>query len=217
MKFDFLIFDLDGTLVDSQKDLASALNLTRKDYGLKPLSVDEVRSYVGNGLKVLVQKAIPEIDESLVLAAVDKLNDHYAHCYLDETVPYRGICEMLDTLKNAKKAILTNKPERFSKGIVKKMNWDEHFLEIYGGDSLGGIRKPDPKILFEVMKKLGAEPARTIMIGDGINDVKVAKAGGVASLAVFYGFSERAAVESFNADWTAETPCDIVKIILADK
>jgi phosphoglycolate phosphatase len=213
MKFDFLIFDLDGTLVDSQKDLASALNLTRKDYCLKPLSVDEVRSYVGNGLKVLVQKAIPEIDENLVLEAVEKLNDHYADCYLDETVPYQGICEMLETLKNAKKAILTNKPERFSRGIVKKMGWDGHFLEIYGGDSMEGIRKPDPRVLFEVMKKIGADPKRTIMIGDGINDVKVAKAGGIASLAVFYGFSDKEAVDSFGADFTAQTPKDILKIL----
>lgn len=212
VKFDFLLFDLDGTLVDSQKDLAAAANATRKDFNFPPLSVEQIRSYVGNGIKVLVKKALPDLKENEIDDAVKKFNNHYEACLLDQTKPYDGINEMLEAFKDVKKAILTNKNEKFTRMIVKGLGWDGKFEQIIGGDTFP-IKKPDPQIVFEMMKKLNADPAKTIMIGDGINDIKSAKGANIASLAVFYGFTERKVLETLTPNFTAQTPKDIIALL----
>lgn len=213
MKYDLLIFDLDGTLVDSQKDLATAVNLVRKDYALPPLSLDTIRSYVGNGLKVLIEKAAPELKNEELDKALEKLEVYYEQHLTDETKPYEGVCEMLEAFKNNKKAILTNKPEKFTKQIIKHFGWDDKFIEIFGGDSIEGIKKPNPKIMFELLKRAKTEPQKAIMIGDGINDVKIAKEAKTASLAVLYGFTDTETLKSLNADFTAQKPIDIVDLL----
>ncbi|MDR2772881.1 MAG: HAD-IA family hydrolase [Elusimicrobiota bacterium] len=214
MKYDFLVFDLDGTLIDSQKDLASAVNLTRKNYGLAPLSTGEIKSFVGNGVTVLVANAVSERKGETLEEAVRRFNNYYASCLLDETKPYDGVEDMLETLKDIPKAVLSNKPELFSKEIIKRLGWQKHFIEVFGGDSVKGAKKPDPLVWFELIKKTNFNPKKSIMIGDGINDVKIAKAAKVDSLSVFYGFSSKEAVESFKSDFTAQTPQDIVDIVL---
>ncbi|MDR3048549.1 MAG: HAD-IA family hydrolase [Elusimicrobiota bacterium] len=213
MKYDFLVFDLDGTLVDSIKDLTTAANFLRKDYGFEPLSADIVQSYVGNGVRVIVEKAVPDTRGETIEQAVERFNGYYEKCLLDETRPFDGIEEMLKDLQTVKKAILSNKPEKFSKMIVEGLGWSKYFTEIFGGDSVKGYRKPDPKVFFELVKKAGANLSKSIMLGDGVNDIKIAKAAGVKSLAVLYGFTDAKTLQELKPDYTVQKASEIKNII----
>jgi phosphoglycolate phosphatase len=211
MGYDFLIFDLDGTLVDSQKDIAFAVNCVRKDLGFEPLTIEKVRSYLGSGIKALVDKTVPEKDGAILALALEKFKYYYAQCLTDTTVAYKGIEEALNSLKNKKKAVLSNKTELFSREIVKRLGLSKHFTEVWGWDT-AGVKKPDPKPIFDLIEKTKSVPEKTIMIGDSENDIKAAKAAGIASLAVLYGYSDLAHIEKYNPDYIIKNPEDIIKI-----
>jgi haloacid dehalogenase superfamily, subfamily IA, variant 3 with third motif having DD or ED/haloacid dehalogenase superfamily, subfamily IA, variant 1 with third motif having Dx(3-4)D or Dx(3-4)E len=212
MAYDFLIFDLDGTIVDSQKDITFAVNSVRKDFGFEPLTIEKVRSYLGSGVKALVDKVVPEKSDEILKAALEKFKHHYAKCLTDTTVPYEGIEKTLKALKGKKKAILSNKTELFSCEILKRLELSKYFLEIWGGDT-AGVKKPDPKPILDLIKITKADPRKTIMIGDSGNDFKAAKAAGVASLAVLYGYSDIAHIKQYNPDYIVSCPEEIVKIV----
>ncbi|MDR2426042.1 MAG: HAD-IA family hydrolase [Endomicrobium sp.] len=212
MGYDFLIFDLDGTIVDSQRDITSAINAVRKDFGFKPLSIEKVRSFLGSGVKALVDKAVPDSNGEILSAALEKFKLHYFDCLTDTTVIYKGIEEMLNVLQDKKKAILSNKMEVFSYEIIKRLGLSKYFTQVWGGDTVG-VKKPDPKPILDLIKKNGADLQKTIMIGDSANDIKAAKAAGIDSLAVLYGY-DSGQIKEYQPDYTAETPGDIIKFVL---
>ncbi|MDR1196164.1 MAG: HAD-IA family hydrolase [Endomicrobium sp.] len=213
MGYDFLIFDLDGTIVDSQRDISSAVNAVRKDFGFEPLSIEKIRSYLGSGVKALVDKAVPDTSGEILSEALKKFKRYYADCLTDTTVAYKGVEKMLDALRNKKKAILSNKIELFSYEIIKRLGLSQCFTEVWGGDT-AGVKKPDPKPILDLIKKTNSDPQKTIMIGDGENDIKAAKAAGIASLAVLYGYSDIKYIKQYNPDYIAATPEEIIKIVL---
>ena len=212
MGYDFLIFDLDGTIIDSQKDIATAVNAVRKDFGFEPLTIEKVRSYLGSGVKALVDRVVPEKSGEVHAAALEKFKHYYAGCLTDTTVPYGGIEKTLQTLQNKKKAILSNKTEFFSREIVKRLGLAKYFTQIWGGDT-AGVKKPDPKPILDLMKITKSAPEKTIMIGDSDNDIQAAKAAGVASLAVLYGYSDFESIKKCNPDYVVRKPEEIVEII----
>src|SRR5438128_997154 len=135
---DLVIFDLDGTLIDSKVDLANAVNATRANLGLTPIHDDLVYSYVGNGAPVLIRKALgPEFSKEAVQQALQYFLAYYRDHMLDHTVLYPGVRETLDQLLRAGVvlAVLTNKPVRFSQAIVNGLNLGLHFRRVYGGNS----------------------------------------------------------------------------------
>jgi len=211
MGYDFLIFDLDGTIVDSQKDITSAVNMARQEFGFAPLTIEKVRSYLGSGIKALVDKVMPEQSEEIHRRALERFKAHYSGVLTETTVAYDGIVEMLEALKGKKKAILSNKTEIFSHEIIKRLGLKKYFVEIWGGDTAG--KKPDPKPILELIKSTRSDPAKTVMIGDSSNDFKAAKAAGVASIAVLYGYTDYKEIKELKPDYTAEKPKDIVKIV----
>jgi phosphoglycolate phosphatase len=211
VKYDLVIFDLDGTLIDSQKDLASAVNLTRCDFGLKPITLDEVRHCVGNGLRVLVEKSIPEISQEKVDEALAILNKHYTEHLTDNTYAYEGMAETLKALA-CKKAVLTNKPFRFTESLLKFLGWDGLFDAVVGGDTLP-IRKPDPKTIFEILKRTNTAPEKAIMVGDGVNDVKTAKAAGIDSCLALYGYTDPQTAKTLSAKYEILKPKDLLKVL----
>lgn len=213
MSYDFLIFDLDGTLVDSQKDITTAINDVRKKFGFEPLTIEKVRSYLGSGVKALVDRAVPEKNDELLSAALKEFKHYYAQCLTDTTVPYKGVEQMLASLKNKKKSILSNKTEIFSYEIVKRLGLLKYFVEVWGGDT-AGVKKPDPKPIFDLIDKTGSDPAKTVMIGDSENDFKAAKAAGIASIAVLYGYSDLEFIKKCKPDYIVEKPEDIIQIVL---
>ncbi|MDR3195751.1 MAG: HAD-IA family hydrolase [Endomicrobium sp.] len=213
MGFDFLIYDLDGTLVDSLGDIASSVNLVREDNGLERLSLKQIRSYLGSGINALISEAIPDKGEKFRQNAVEGFKSYYKRRMLDTTVMFSGVKEMLESLKDKKKAILTNKNEVYAKEIMKELGLVGYFVEVWGGDTLD-VRKPDPKTVLELVKTTKSDLSKTVMIGDSANDFLVAKAAGVASIAVSYGYCGLEQIESYKPDFIVKTPQEIIDIAL---
>jgi phosphoglycolate phosphatase len=187
---DLLIFDLDGTLIDSKLDLAHAVNATRAHMSMAPLDHERVYSYVGNGAPVLIRRALGEQATELeVEEALEFFLEYYREHYLDHTVLYPGIRESLDRLRAAGKrmAVLTNKPVRISNAILQGLNVAGHFFQIYGGNSFD-FKKPNPIGVETLMREAGIPAARTLMIGDSSVDIQTARNAGIASAGVTYGF-----------------------------
>jgi phosphoglycolate phosphatase len=188
MDADLLVFDLDGTLIDSKLDLALAVNATRADAGMGPLAHEIVYYYVGNGAPVLIRKALgPEASDERVEKGVQFLLDYYREHMLDNTVLYPGVAAVLNQLAGKKKlAVLTNKPERFSRMILEGLGVSNQFARVYGGNSFG-TKKPDPYGLNRLMGELDVPSTGTLMIGDSSVDVLTARNAGVRSCGVTYG------------------------------
>jgi len=199
---DLLIFDLDGTLIDSKRDLADSVNAMRSWMGLGPLADGRVYSYVGNGAPMLVRRALPEASEADLDRALRYFLDYYREHMLDATTLYPGVREALDRLHFAgvPLAVLTNKPVRFSVRLIDGLGLAKHFFRVYGGNSFEE-KKPHPMGIESLLAEAGAERARTVMVGDSAVDVLTARNAGVRACGVSWGFQP----ETF-----AEAPPDFV-------
>lgn len=180
-----LIFDLDGTLIDSKLDLAHAVNATRLHAGLEPLDNELVYSYVGNGAPVLIRKAL---GPAYTDAALDYFLAYYREHMLDYTVLYPGVLETLDILleRGHPMAVLTNKPVRISEAIVEGLGMSRHFFRVYGGNSFEQ-KKPDPIGITTLMSE-APDGGGAMMVGDSAVDIKTARNAGIPSCGVTYGF-----------------------------
>src|SRR4051794_13655596 len=187
---DLLIFDLDGTLIDSKLDLAHAVNATRRHMSMSALDNELVYSYVGNGAPVLIRRALGEQATELeVQEALEFFLEYYREHYLDYTVLYPGVRESLDRFRAAGKrmAVLTNKPVRISTAIVEGLGVGDHFFRVYGGNSFD-FKKPHPIGIETLMAEAGVGRETTLMVGDSAVDVKTARNAKVACCGVTYGF-----------------------------
>jgi phosphoglycolate phosphatase len=185
-----LIFDLDGTLIDSRLDLAHAVNATRNFMGLDPLDHETVYKYVGNGAAVLIQRALGDLGSAEnVDKALPFFLGYYTEHKLDYTVLYPGVQEALDGFLAAgtPMAVLTNKPVRISKAIVEELGLARHFFQVYGGNSFDQ-KKPNPIGIEKLMEEARIGHAGTIMVGDSGVDVLTARNAGVRCCGVTYGF-----------------------------
>jgi phosphoglycolate phosphatase len=199
---DLLIFDLDGTLIDSKRDLADSVNATRAHMGCPPLPDERVYSYVGNGAPVLIQRAFPGATHADLDRALRFFLDYYREHMLDATTLYPGVREALDRLHSAEVplAVLTNKPVRFSIRLLEGLGLDMHFFRVYGGNSFEE-KKPHPLAIHLLVEESGADRARTVMVGDSAVDVRTARNAQVQACGVSWGFQP----ETF-----AEAPPDYV-------
>ena len=184
-----LVFDLDGTLVDSKLDLVNSVNAVRAHMGHGALPAEQVASYVGNGAPMLVQRALPGASEEDLARGLRYFLDYYREHMLDSTVLYPGVREALDELHAADVplAILTNKPVRFSVHMLEGLRLDTHFFRVYGGNSFSE-KKPHPLGLEMLLRESGADRARSIMVGDSSVDVLTARAAQVGACGVSWGF-----------------------------
>lgn len=221
-----LVFDLDGTLIDSAQDLCASMNAALRHVGRKPLPDAVIASFVGNGAPLLVQRSlaygdgcpVEQVDEELQNKTYTYFLDYYREHKLDFTYTYEGVMESLKALRTLHDvhggaprtmAVLTNKPVRPSKGICEGLGMADYFLHIYGGNSFK-TKKPDPEGLFTLMKEVGARPEETVMIGDSKVDVQVARNAGAWSIGCLFGFGPQNLMENppdilvdSAADWTA--------------
>ncbi len=186
---DLLIFDLDGTLIDSKEDLVSSVNAMLAWKHRAPLPHDVVASYVGNGAPMLVKRALPDLDEDEHLAALQFFLDYYREHMLDATTLYPGVREALDRLHqhHIALAVLTNKPVRFSERLIAGLGLSEHFFKIYGGNSFEE-KKPHPVGIERLIAESSADRSHTVMVGDSAVDVLTARAAGVQACGVSWGF-----------------------------
>lgn len=194
---DLLIFDLDGTLVDSRLDLANAVNAVRQHLGMTVLSNERVYSYVGNGAAVLVRRALGEQATAAELEkALAFFMEYYGAHLLDYTTLYPGVRESLDRFREAGKrmAVLTNKPTAMSREILEGLGVGDRFFRIFGGDSFEQ-KKPHPIGVEALMQEAGIDRAGTIMVGDSSVDVATARNAGIACCGVTYGFQPESLAE----------------------
>lgn len=186
---DLLIFDLDGTLIDSKKDLADSVNAMRVWRGLPPLADERVSSYVGDGAPTLVRRALPGAREEDLAEALRFFLAYYREHMLDATSLYPGVRESLNRLHDAHVplAILTNKPVKFSVQLIDRLGLTPHFFRVYGGNSFEE-KKPHPIGIEKLMTELGAARERTTMVGDSAVDVRTARNARVQACGVSWGF-----------------------------
>jgi len=184
-----LIFDLDGTLIDSKRDLTDSVNATRAWKGLPALPDDIVSAYVGDGAPMLIRRALPHCTDEELAGALQFFLQYYRDHMLDATVLYPGVREALDRLNAADvpMAILTNKPVKFSVHLIAGLQLSGHFFRIYGGNSLEH-KKPDPIGIHKLMEESNASREHTIMVGDSGIDVLTARNAGVQACGVSWGF-----------------------------
>jgi phosphoglycolate phosphatase len=182
-----LVFDLDGTLVDSKEDLAVAVNVALESFDLPPLPHPMIHSYVGDGAMALIRRALPPEKSGLVPEVLDRFLAYYGRHLLDTTRAYPGVVEALRKWSGMyRMAVLTNKPLAMTEAILSGLSLAGHFFEVRGGDSFG-TKKPHPEGLLHLLRQAGVEAAEAMMIGDSRNDVLAGRAAGTVTCGVTYG------------------------------
>jgi phosphoglycolate phosphatase len=214
MKYDTIIFDLDGTLLNTLDDLSDSLNVALISHGYEPRTLEEVRSFVGNGVGKLVKLALPlhstdeEIEQCLA-----SFTEHYNQNMQNKTRPYNGIMELLLDLDryNYKIAIVSNKFDSAVKELAKEYFGD--FINIAIGESETVKRKPAPDSVFAAIKGLGSDINKTIFVGDSETDVQTAKNAGIPCIGVTWGFRTREVLRNEGADYLIDTPKELLTLI----
>jgi phosphoglycolate phosphatase len=182
-----LIFDLDGTLIDSKLDLALAVNATLEHMRRAPLLHETIYSYVGSGAATLVERALGDsATEAEAEAGLAYFLSYYRAHMLDNTVTYPGVREGLKLLQSHPMAVLTNKPVRFSERILEGLGISRYFRYVYGGNSFQ-TKKPDPEGVNALLRNLSVAPREAMMVGDSEVDVRTARNAGTWACGVSYG------------------------------
>ena len=205
-----LVFDLDGTLVDSRRDIAAGINRMRGDYGLAPFALERVVRMVGEGARVLVERAVAgELPPERIDEALGRYLAHYREVALDTTRPYPGIAAMLAALATIyPMAVLSNKGEEMTRHLLAALGLAPYFREVVGGDSLA-TRKPDPAGLALLAERLGVSLADLMLVGDSRVDAATAANAGSRFARVDWGFPRAAEEPEIPADLVAAHPADL--------
>jgi len=198
-----LIFDLDGTLIDSKKDIADSLNYALKEEGFATLSERKIEEMVGHGAKTLVRDALGNpSDEALGRVFLTFWNYYHEHL-LDQTRLYPGVSEFLERHPDIPKAVVTNKPEIFSRKILDGLGIRSHFRWLIGGDTLP-IQKPDPKVFEPIFQEIEGQ-VEGVMVGDSHVDIECGRAAGLQTCAVTYGFRPREELLAYRPDFLIDS------------
>lgn len=187
---DLIMFDLDGTLADTGRDLADAVNHTRAHFDLPALPDALVYSNVGRGVEYLLKHSLPEESSHRFLEVMGVFLDRYENHLLDATVLYPNVLSTLDYFSNKKRVVVSNKIHRFTAVILTGLGIAERFDLILGGDSVAE-KKPDPALLNHVLNLFNVSPRNALIVGDGATDVEAGKRAGVVTCGVTYGLGNR--------------------------
>lgn len=216
---ELIAFDLDGTLVDSAPDLARSVNAMLETFGRPPVRLEKVRAWIGNGTSMLVQRALtgelePTVEPKDLAEALAWFLDFYAAHLCEHGGLFPGVLEGLRKLKEEgyKTACITNKLSRFTLPLLEQLGVSPYLDFIACGDQFGRL-KPDPLPLLETARRLGAEPERSLMIGDSDNDVKAARAAGYGVLCVGYGYRGDRALDELGADGLIDSIADLPPLL----
>lgn len=210
---DTIVFDLDGTLLNTLDDLMDSVNFALARYGYAPRSYDEVRRFVGNGVRKLVERALPEGHKDRADEALQVFSAHYDKNKNNKTAPYDGIVDMLHAVKAAgfKTAIVSNKYERAV--IELSQTVFGGYIDVSVGERAGVAPKPAPDGVFTALEALHTDPRDAVYVGDSDVDVATARNAGLKMIGVTWGFRDRALLESLGADRIVERPADILAAV----
>lgn len=212
IKIDLMIFDLDGTLVDSKKDIVNAVNHTLKKVRLREKPFDEIVSYIGTGVYDLVSKSIDRENQDLFENALCIFKDYYSRHSADETRPYPGVIETLGYFKDKTRIIVTNRNRDTAKLTLGLLGMDKYFKEIVGGDDKNCI-KPMACPLNNILARFNVEKPRAVMIGDMDLDIIAGKNAGVYTCGVTYGIGRKEALEKAMPDYLIDDIKELKNII----
>jgi phosphoglycolate phosphatase len=207
-----LIFDLDGTLVDSKKDLTASVNHVRHSFDLPTLTEDEIARFIGDGALMVIRRALgDQATEQNVQTALQTFLSYYRVHMLDSTDLYPGVRETLDLLSDCSLAVLTNKPVNFSRAMLDGLGILHLFEAVYGGNSFER-KKPDPIGIRQILSDTRGAPDRTWMIGDSVVDVLTGRNAGVHTCGVTYGYAA-ASFEQHAPDLLIDTFSDVRRLV----
>ncbi|MBU5489882.1 HAD family hydrolase [Butyricicoccus intestinisimiae] len=213
-----VIFDLDGTLLNTLGDLRAATNHALEVRGLPPHSMEEIRQFIGNGIRLLICRAMPEgTPEAEIDAVLDDFKAYYAAHIHDRTVPYDGIPQLLTALRKRgiQVAVLSNKIDSASQQLI------EYFFpgktDVVFGEHVGVPRKPDPTSCRMVMQQLGVQPEQVLYVGDSGTDMQTAKNAGLYAVGVTWGFRSKEVLLKYGADVLVHRPEQILQILDSDE
>ena len=215
-----VIFDLDGTLIDSRLDLVHSVNAALRHIHRPELPEDVIASYVGDGAPILIQRALggEAVEEALVRKGLEFFLSYYREHKLDHTTVYDGVREALAAIQRSgngvprKLAVLTNKPVNPSRAIVDALGLAPYFDQVYGGNSFA-TKKPEPEGALKLLSEAGVRPEHAAIIGDSHVDVRTGRNAGLWTVAVTYGFAPHT-LEVEEPDVTVDTPQELSKVFL---
>ena len=211
-EIDLLVFDLDGTLVDTRQDLAHAVNFALAHFGKDHFSHESIVGFVGDGIVKLIERALGEEGTPNVEEALRLFRSYYGEHISDYSQPYHGVIDLLEALTHKKKAVLTNKPHVFSEPLLRDLKMRDYFDVTIGGHN-GYPLKPDPAALIEILQRFEVSPERAIMIGDSQNDVLAGQAASMHTCAVTYGFRPEEELLALNPTIVARSPIEILSLL----
>lgn len=194
-KSDIIVFDLDGTLVDTAPDLINALNHVLTSEGLQPVPINRAHSMIGAGVRKMLEIGLEQVDRDYTLADMDRMTKDFVAYYADniavESRPFEGLLTALDELEadGFKFAVCTNKLEWLALRLLDQLDLSKRFVAICGADTFG-VAKPDPAILQQTVARAGGDMSATIMVGDAGPDIGVARRANVPVIGVTFGYTE---------------------------
>ena len=215
---DTIIFDLDGTLLNTLEDLRDSVNyaLSRQNFPLRTLT--EIRNFVGNGIRLLMERAVPQevVGTDIFEVCFKDFNDYYKVHMEDKTAPYDGIDDMLSNIKKAgfKTAIVTNKVDYAAQELCNRLFPE---IDLVVGSVDGRPNKPAPDGVYYALEQLGSKLPNTIFVGDADTDIITAKNAGLLSIGVLWGFRDREIIEKEGAEYIVETVKDLEKLLISLK
>lgn len=217
IKYKAVIFDLDGTLLDTLEDLGNSMNTVLASMGLPVHPVHEYRYFIGKGLRTLAVNVLPDgyRDDATIALCLDRMLAEYGRRLDDKTRPYDGIGELLDALesKGIKTAILSNKDQKYTMIVVKRFLSKWRFEAVFG-ERPGVARKPDPASAFEIAGIMGIKPDEIIYLGDSGSDMELANRAGMLPVGALWGFRDAEELLSHGAKLLIESPMELLDIII---
>src|SRR6266571_5370614 len=218
-----VIFDLDGTLIDSRLDLVHSVNAALRHIGRPELPDDVIASYVGDGAPILIQRALggEAVDEALIRKGLEFFLSYYREHKLDHTTVYPGIPEALAAIQSStngtprKMAVLSNKPVNPSRAIIQALGLGQFFSQVYGGNSFTS-KKPDPEGALKLLEESGVRPEQAAIVGDSHVDIRTGRNAGLWTIAVTYGFAPHT-LEEEAPDVSVDTPEELSSIFLSQR
>ena len=218
-----VIFDLDGTLIDSRLDLVHSVNAALRHIHRPELPEEVIASYVGDGAPILIQRALggEKVDEALVRKGLEFFLSYYREHKLDHTTVYPGIQEALGAIQSSgngmprKMAVLTNKPVNPSRAIVESLGLGQYFSQIYGGNSFS-TKKPEPEGALKLVSEAGVRPELAAIVGDSRVDIRTGRNAGLWTIAVTYGFAPHT-LEEEDPDVLVDSPEELSTIFLSQR
>jgi phosphoglycolate phosphatase len=214
MKFDTIIFDLDGTLIDTLDDLMDSVNYALDKFGFPSRNLDEIRSFVGNGVKRLVYLSVPDgTDEATSEKCLEIFKEHYKGNSKNKTAPYDGIQEMLEGVKKAgfKTAVVTNKIQDAAIEIITDFFGDK--IDVIIGQIDGVAQKPEPDGVWLALEKLGVSKENAVYVGDSEVDCMTAHNAGIPCVGVTWGFRDRSVLEEHKAEFIIDKPEELFEVL----